>query len=203
MVWGLSLEVCDALNCLILASYLTNHTRHTGYLTNANWRWCFGINLPIAVASLVAIFFVLRKELLGPQPIAELDETAETGRRSRYMARLKTIDFGGQLLFLFGFGLLILGLTWGGATYPWDSPAVIVSLVLGTIITLGFLYWQSLFSPGRMLSRKMPWQRPMIPWNILTNRDIGLLFYTEVGNGIGMFAVSWKHASSLRFVADH
>ena len=96
---------------------------------------------------------------------------------------------GGQILFLFGFGLIILGLTWAGAMYPWDSPAVVVSLVLGIIITAAFIYWESLFADGRMLSEKWPWQRPMMPWNMMTNRDIGLLFCTEVGNGIGMFAV--------------
>lgn len=85
---------------------------------------------------------------------------------------------------------MILGLTWGGATYPWDSAAVIVSLVLGVILTAVFFYWENLFADGKLLSERWPWQRPMMPWNVVTNRDIGLLFYTEVGNGIGMFAVS-------------
>jgi hypothetical protein len=106
------------------------------------------------------------------------------------MARLKSIDLGGQIFFLFGFGLIILGLTWGGATYPWDSAAVIVSLVLGAIMLAAFFYWENLFADGKLLFEKWPWQRPMMPWDMITNRDIGLLFYTEVGNGIGMFAVS-------------
>lgn len=106
------------------------------------------------------------------------------------MARLKSIDLGGQVLFLFGFGLIILGLTWGGATYPWASAAVIVSLVLGAIMLAAFFYWENLFADGNLLFEKWPWQRPMMPWDMITNRDIGLLFYTEVGNGIGMFAVS-------------
>ncbi|KND94152.1 putative MFS-type transporter YusP [Tolypocladium ophioglossoides CBS 100239] len=80
-----------------------------GYLTSANWRWCFGINLPVGAVVLITIFFVLRKRLLGPQPIPKLDEPAETGRRTRLVARLKTIDIGGQALFVFGFGLIILG----------------------------------------------------------------------------------------------
>lgn len=106
------------------------------------------------------------------------------------MARLKSIDLGGQVLFLLGFGLIILGLTWGGATYPWASAAVIVSLVLGAIMLAAFFYWENLFADGNLLFEKWPWQRPMMPWDMITNRDIGLLFYTEVGNGIGMFAVS-------------
>ncbi|PWI73841.1 hypothetical protein PCL_09117 [Purpureocillium lilacinum] len=160
-----------------------------GYLTRANWRWCFGINLPIAAVALLAIFFVLRKELLGPQPIPELDETTETGRRAKLAARLKTVDVGGQALFVIGFGLIILGLTWGGVTYPWASAAVIVSLVVGCLFVGFFFVWERMLSPGRALSKKMPWQRPMIPWAMLTNRDLGLIFYTECATGMAMFSV--------------
>ncbi|KAF4462537.1 multidrug transporter [Fusarium albosuccineum] len=160
-----------------------------GYLTNTNWRWCFAINLPIAVVALIIIFVVLRKELLGPQPIPELNETVETGRRTKFVARLKTVDFGGQLLFIFGFGLIILALTWGGATYPWDSAAVIVPLVIGVIFAGAFLYWEYLMAPGNAMAEKIPWQRAMIPWDLISNRDIGLLFYCECATGMGMYAV--------------
>ncbi|OBS27035.1 hypothetical protein FPOA_00976 [Fusarium poae] len=160
-----------------------------GYLTRADWRWCFGINLPIAVLALIVAFFVLRKELLGPQPIPELNETADTGRRTKFIARLKTVDFGGQLLFILGFGLIILALTWGGATYPWSSPAVIVPLVLGVIFAGIFCYWEYLLAPGNTVAENMPWQKAMIPWELISNRDIGLLFYCECATGVGMYAV--------------
>lgn len=160
-----------------------------GYLTKVNWRWCFAINLPIGVFSLVVVFFILRKHLLGPQPIPELEETAETGRRTKLLVRLKTIDFGGQFLFLAGFGLVILGLTWGGATYSWDSAAVIVSLAAGFILLIAFANWERLMEPGRYLAEKLPKQRPMIPWTLLSTKDMGLLFYIECGTGISMFSV--------------
>lgn len=161
-------------------------------MTSSDWRWCFAINLPIATVALIVNFFLLRKELLGPQPIPELDETAETGRRSRFVSRLKTLDVGGQALFVIGFGLIVLGLTWGGATYSWASAAVITPLVLGTIITGGFFYWESSLAPGMPLARRLPWQKPMIPLEIIKNRDILLLFYTEVTSGMGTYAVCFR-----------
>ncbi|CAG9949364.1 unnamed protein product [Clonostachys rosea f. rosea IK726] len=160
-----------------------------GYLTNANWRWCFAINLPVAFAAIIITFVVLRKELFGPQPIPELDETVETGRRTKLAARLKTVDVGGQVLFLVGFGLIILALTWGGATYPWYSAAIIVSLVFGFIFIGVFVCWERLMVPGSFLAEKLPRQRPMIPWDILSHRDIGLLFYSEITSGMAMHAV--------------
>ena len=160
-----------------------------GYLTSANWRWCFAINLPIGVVALGITFFVLRKELLGPQPIPELDETATTGRRTKFTARLKTIDWGGNVLFMIGLGLLILALTWGGVSYPWASAAVIVSLVLGILFSAIFFYWESLLAPGHTLSRRLPWQKAMIPWEIVQTRDILVLFFSEATSGMGMYAV--------------
>ncbi|KAM5377518.1 hypothetical protein ACJZ2D_004887 [Fusarium nematophilum] len=160
-----------------------------GYLTNTNWRWCFGITLPIGVAGCIIVWVVLRKELLGPQPIPQLEETAETGRRTTFKQRLKTIDIGGQFLSLFGFGLLILGFTWAGSTYAWDSPAILVPLIAGFFIICGFVWWQYHMTPGRMLAEKFPRQQAMIPWEVLRNRDIGLLFYTSFAAGMAMYSV--------------
>ena len=92
-------------------------------------------------------------------------------------------------MFILGFGLIILALTWGGATYPWSSPAVIVPLVLGVISAGIFVYWEYLLAPGNMMAEKLPWQRAMIPWELISNRDMALLFYCECATGIGMYAV--------------
>ncbi|EFQ33363.1 major facilitator superfamily transporter [Colletotrichum graminicola M1.001] len=161
-----------------------------GYITSgSSWRWCFGINLPIAFVSMLAIYFVLRSELLGPQPIPQLDETTDTGRRTTFVKRLQTIDVGGQVLFLFGLGLLILGLTWGGATYSWTSPAVLATLILGVLISVSFVAWEYHMAPGMALARRFPWQQAMIPWELVRNRDIGLLFYTSFATGMAMYSV--------------
>ncbi|OHE90834.1 major facilitator superfamily transporter [Colletotrichum orchidophilum] len=161
-----------------------------GYITSgSSWRWCFGINLPIAFVSIFILYFVLRSELLGPQPIPQLDETTETGRRTTFKKRLQTIDVGGQLLFLFGFGLLVLALTWAGATYSWTSPAVLVTLILGVVISILFIVWEYHMSPGKALARRFPWQKAMIPWELVRNRDIGLLFYTSFATGMSMYSV--------------
>ncbi|KAK1995953.1 major facilitator superfamily transporter [Colletotrichum falcatum] len=161
-----------------------------GYITSgSSWRWCFGINLPIAFVSMLAIYFVLRSELLGPRPIPQLDETTDTGRRTTFVKRLQTIDVGGEILFLFGFGLLILGLTWAGATYSWTSPAVLVTLILGVLTSVSFVAWEYHMAPGKALARRFPWQKAMIPWELVRNRDIGILFYTSFATGMAMYSV--------------
>lgn len=160
-----------------------------GFLTNASWRWCFGINLPVGVLGIILVFIILRPELLGPQPLPELlavTERSEQGElMQKFKARIATIDFGGQFLFLFGMGLLILALTWAGADYPWGSVQVIVPLALGLILTMGFILWQYMMVPGRVIARKLPFQRPTIPWEMIRQRNMGLLFYINFACGMG------------------
>ncbi|KAI0884696.1 MFS general substrate transporter [Annulohypoxylon maeteangense] len=158
-----------------------------GYLTAANWRWCFGINLPIAFLGVLIVFFFLRRDLLGPQPIPELNES-EAGRRERFARRLATIDIGGQLLFLFGFGLIILALTWAGATYDWDDAAVLVPIIVGVLLACAWLYYEYSMSVG-VLSHKLSFQRPMLPWNVVKNRNVSLLCYINFATGMAMYSV--------------
>jgi hypothetical protein len=165
-----------------------------GFLTNSDWRWCFKINLPVAGAGIICVFFILRTQLLGPQPLPEL--VAQDGgleRTQKFKARILTIDFGGQFLFLFGLGLLILAFTWGGKSYPWSSVHVVVPLVLGALLSLCFVLWQALMAPGKYLSRKLPLQRPTIPWQLLTQRNMALLFYINFATGMGKLS-PFKHS---------
>ena len=169
-----------------------------GYLTITNWRWCFAINLPVCVAAIILIFFLLRKELLGPQPIPIADGTTERSRRARFGERLMTIDAGGQLLFLFGFGLLVLALTWAGATYSWDSAYVLAPLIIGTVLIGVFAFYEKLMRPGEgFLSRRWPTQQAMIPWKLIANRDVGLMFYISVCTGASMYSVGRPLSNSL------
>lgn len=162
-----------------------------GYLTQVSWRWCFAINLPVGVLSICLVMFLLRSELLGPQPLQELDGRDASTRHGRFVTRVLTIDYGGQFLFLWGLGLLILALTWGGGTYPWDSASVLVPLIIGFVLTVSWVLYERSMSPGGIMSQVLPYQRPMIPWELLSQRDIGLLFGISFAQGMSMFAVMY------------
>ncbi|KAK0649799.1 major facilitator superfamily domain-containing protein [Cercophora newfieldiana] len=170
-----------------------------GYLTKVSWRWCFGINLPVAAVAVLVMFLLLKGELLGPQPLPELEET-EHGRKrlrdketktGRFLLRLATIDYGGQALFLWGLGLLVLAFTWAGGQYAWDSAGVVVPLVIGGVLTIAWLWYEYAMAPGRVMARNFPLQRAMIPWELIIQRDMGLLFFVNFCMGVAMFAVMY------------
>lgn len=91
-----------------------------------SWRWIFRLNLPLTViTTLCAIFLMPLKKVEGD-----------------WKLKLKAIDFLGVLLALGATTCLILGLTWAGAQHAWSSPAVIVPLVIGCVVSIAFVLWQ-------------------------------------------------------------
>ncbi|CEJ91819.1 hypothetical protein VHEMI07509 [[Torrubiella] hemipterigena] len=162
-----------------------------GYLTEVSWRWCFAINLPICAASMLLVVLVLRKELLGPQPIAGLDENLPNGRRATVLRRLSTIDYGGQILFLCGIGLLVLALTWAGGSYSWGSAHVLAPLIIGAALTVVWIFYEREMAPGRHMSRVFPRQKAMMPWAILTQRENCLTFGINMTSGMAIYAIMY------------
>ncbi|PLB50092.1 MFS general substrate transporter [Aspergillus steynii IBT 23096] len=90
----------------------------------ASWRWCFWINLP--VCGLAFIVLALFLDLHNP--------------RTKLRDGLKAIDWFGILSILTVIVLLLLGLDFGGVTFPWDSPVVICMIVIGAALIGFFLF---------------------------------------------------------------
>jgi hypothetical protein len=107
-----------------------------------------------------------------------------------FKTRILTIDYGGQILFLFGMGLLVLALTWGGSYYPWSDVNVLAPLVIGFVLFSAFLIWEFLKMPGRKLAIKFPKQMAMIPIKLIWSRNAGLLIYINFITGMGMYSSS-------------
>ncbi|KAK4938538.1 hypothetical protein LTR10_021070 [Elasticomyces elasticus] len=158
-----------------------------GYLTNADWRYCFVLCAGMSVISIGTIF-VLRKDLKS----GSVSLSRPAGNQTRLQALtsgLSTLDFGGITLFILGVGLVILGTAWGGSTFPWRSGAVISTLVLGALLICAFIAYESLFSPGRLLTRLLPRTKPMIPSSILSSKDVALVCSIAAATGAALYSV--------------
>jgi len=88
------------------------------FVDNLSWRWVFYVNLPVGAAALAVVAVVLQ---------------GSTERRSH------VIDYRGAVGMAVGAGLLTLGLTWGGTSYPWSSVEVIGALVIGWLGVVAFV----------------------------------------------------------------
>jgi len=96
-----------------------------GALTEkASWRWCWYINLPITGLTFILLFLFL--DVHNP--------------KTDMAAGFKAIDWAGSASILGLTLMLLLGLEFGGATFPWKSPQVICLIVFGTLMTGVFIF---------------------------------------------------------------
>ncbi|KAI1780472.1 major facilitator superfamily domain-containing protein [Hypoxylon cercidicola] len=176
--------ICAGLNTLVRVILADNVTSKE----NAkNWSlfvftggMCYGIGP--AIGGYLAIY------LLGPQPIPGLDED-HLGRREKFAKRMTSVDIVEQLLFLFGFGLMVLAFIWAGATYDWNHPAVLVPLIVGSLLACAWLYYEYSIGSGGVFSRKLSFQRPMMPWKVIRERNVNFLYYINFVAGMAMYSV--------------
>ena len=70
--------------------------------------------------------------------------------------KIKAVDFIGIFLALAGTIVLMLGLTWGGGQYPWDSAHVIATIIAGFAVCVGFMLWQWKGPRYPLVPRKPP-----------------------------------------------
>lgn len=88
-----------------------------------SWRWCFYINLPCDGLAFAVILFFLNN-LHTP--------------RTPFWAGIKAIDWLGCICIIGGTVMFLLGLEFGGITYPWNSVKVICLIVFGAVMILLF-----------------------------------------------------------------
>ncbi|KAI9783033.1 MAG: hypothetical protein M1816_001610 [Peltula sp. TS41687] len=87
-----------------------------GLLAQANWRWVFYINVPIAVVVLIIMVFFLK---------------VTYKKEPTWKAALSRVDWIGTMIFISSICAVLLGLLLGGSVFPWSSWRIIVPLVLG------------------------------------------------------------------------
>lgn len=83
------------------------------------WRFLLYLGAILLAVAAVGITVLYR-----PIPRPELNEKP-------YLRRVMGLDWVGTVLFSCGMVPFLMGILWGGNTYPWSSAAVIASLVIG------------------------------------------------------------------------
>jgi EmrB/QacA subfamily drug resistance transporter len=123
----------------------------------ASWRWIFFVNIPLGAIALVVVQRTMR---------------AQTNVREH------RIDYAGAAVLSVAITGLLLACTWGGTTYPWDSPEVLVAGIGGLVLTAVFI----------AIERRVT--EPLLPLALFRDR----VFSVSTGGGfvIGaiIFAVS-------------
>lgn len=79
---------------------------------------------------------------------------------------LKDFDYGGFILFTGGLIIFLMGLSWGGAVYPWKSAHVLATLIVGACTLVAFVLYENY----------MPLVDPLIPMHLFRNAGVYTLY---------------------------
>ncbi|KAK4233460.1 major facilitator superfamily domain-containing protein [Achaetomium macrosporum] len=140
-----------------------------GALTsNASWRWCFLINIPIGFAVVLILFFFVKSP-----PSKDHDRT--------WTDKLKHLDPLGAAILLPCVVCLVLALQWAGSTYSWNNWRIILLWIVGGVLAIAFAVAQI--------------KRPdvaTIPTHVAAQRTVvASMWYQTLTGGVMMVVTYW------------
>lgn len=92
------------------------------FTDHLSWRWVFYVNVPVALVVLPFALKVLPDSKAPAKPV---------------------IDYAGIACVAVAASALILGTSWGGTTYPWNSPVIIGLFVTAAVFAVLFVIAES------------------------------------------------------------
>lgn len=132
-----------------------------GWITdNSTWRWVFYVNLPIGIAALLVLIFLM-------PPL-----------RSKITGKV-SIDYLGAALLILGTVPLLLGFTWAGSQYAWLSWQVISMFTGAVVFLVLFILYEA------RLERRN--EQPIIAPSLFTNRIFTVSVLITMITSMGMF----------------
>jgi Na+/melibiose symporter-like transporter len=120
--------------------------------------------LPIGgIGAIIIIFF-----LHSPAPEGTTKE------------KLKRVDYLGTILVLLFTTLFLIAMNFGGQTFPWSSPAVIVPLVFTVIFIVALCWVESRYA-----------KEPLMPPRLFKNQSVVTIMCTNFFFGCAFFAIGY------------
>lgn len=124
------------------------------FVDSLSWRWIFYINLPLGIAAFAVITIVLQV------PTKRVNHS---------------IDYLGAIILVAGVSLLLLIVEWGGSTFAWLSPTIIVMSVTTIALLVAFV----------LLELRV--REPIVPMGLFKNQVFGVSSIIGFIVGLAMF----------------
>ncbi|KAK3820204.1 MAG: major facilitator superfamily domain-containing protein [Benniella sp.] len=132
------------------------------FVEQISWRWCFLINLPLGVVTILSVLVFLRLPF----------------ERQDLKTQLARIDYAGTALVIIAVICLLLPITWGGTPeHAWNSPEII-ALFCVSVVLIGLLIW---------VEHKAI--EAIIPPRLFLNKTVSVLFGVNFLTGMGFLGV--------------
>ncbi|KAI1374098.1 MFS general substrate transporter [Hypoxylon crocopeplum] len=146
----------------------------------SNWRVLFYINFPFCAIGLATSPFV--KEVGGR-------------REQTINSMLMRVDWTGNLLFMAGTTSFLIGITWAGQQYDWNSYQVLVPLCIGVVVLCSSILWEMFAASAPFIRRTMLRSRPLMTTYVCT-LIAGFLLYAHLYY-VALFMMSVQSRTAL------
>ncbi|OCK77436.1 MFS general substrate transporter [Lepidopterella palustris CBS 459.81] len=87
-------------------------------------------------------------------------------RNESLLKYIKNFDYIGTTMYTGGLLILLMGLNWGGVSWPWSSARVIATIVVGFVTLVIFVLWETYMNLTEPLVPMVVFRN--IPWNAAT-----------------------------------
>ncbi|KAF1989204.1 fungal trichothecene efflux pump [Aulographum hederae CBS 113979] len=114
---------------------------------------------------------------------------------ARKMRFLKEFDYIGTLMVTLGLLLLLMGLSWGGTLHPWISAHVIATIVIGFILLVAFVLYETF----------VPLKEPLLPMHLFRNRGwvISVILWSLGAAVYYALAILWPSMVATLYASGH
>ncbi|RAL14138.1 trichothecene efflux pump [Aspergillus homomorphus CBS 101889] len=165
----------SAFGSIIASDFIAN--------TAASWRWTYYLNMitcGLSIILLVLFYFPPGWD-------------RKRGSQSR-LDGLKKFDIIGFVLYAGGIVLILLGLSWGGTSYAWDSAHVVAVLVIGFVSVIAFVIYEIY----------APLEQPLLPMSLLRNPGYAATVCSALVGNMVYFSMSllWPQAVLHMFTTN-
>jgi EmrB/QacA subfamily drug resistance transporter len=127
-----------------------------GFLTDQiSWHWVFFVNVPVG-AIVIAVFVAFFPNI-----------KPDTAKHS--------LDYPGVVILILMIVPCMMGLTWGGVDYAWNSPQIIGIFIFTAIMLAVFIFWE----------RRA--KEPILPLSLFKNNVVAISNIVSFLTGLGMF----------------
>ncbi|KAF5017867.1 hypothetical protein F66182_10162 [Fusarium sp. NRRL 66182] len=99
------------------------------FATYASWRWIGWFNLPVLGFGTPLLFFFLKLRPVTLDP--------------SITSNIERLDWVGMALVVSAINILVLPLSWAGSLFPWASWQTLVPLLLGVLLLVTFVFYES------------------------------------------------------------
>lgn len=129
---------------------------------NGAWRWIFFLNLPLTAVGFAMLTVFLKLNFVV----------------GSFREKLRRFDWIGGVLFIASTTSVMIPITWGGVSYPWDSWHTLVPLIIGIAGIVVFGFYESYFAV-----------EPMMPSTIFSNWTLRITYFTTVIHGMILWSL--------------